>query len=190
MFLGRRRTLPLIASVLLLGIGAVAGCTAAPPLSSIPPATTSKSAEPQQQPPLDSDGDAPAGKVAIEDFDGFLSEYSDATQELASAFPEADFPDEPPGDWESDGNFQQGLGYMAAAFVVQCTLMTQYADSKRDRDDLLQDESLALLEDWIEIPGVKRHTDAVYRSTWLNSVIEPAKSGHDTFLLALSADCK
>jgi hypothetical protein len=185
---GKKAALAVTAIGLSLVVAGVAGCTAAAPTSSTQPAATSRLTEAEPQESFGSEAGT-VDKIATEDFDGFLGEYIDATRQLSADFPEADFPEEPPGEWNSNGNFQRGVGYMTAAFVVQCMLMTQYSDSKRYGDGALQGESLARLEDWIEIPGVQRHTDAVYQSTWLNSVIEPARTGDDSFLLALAAEC-
>ncbi|WP_341941508.1 hypothetical protein [Microbacterium sp. LWH10-1.2] len=120
----------------------------------------------------------------------FVDEYRASTKDLASSLPTgASFPATPPGEWEPDGVFEEGVGSMQAALIWQCTWIGEYQRADLAGDATARSAALAQLDGWTELPAVAPNVDAESVSIWHRDVIGAAEEGDDSFLTALGEDC-
>lgn len=156
----------------------VAGCTApATPTEATPTETTHN------------DGSAEA-MTGFGDLHMMASEYEAATIELTDSLPRgSQFPPEPPGDWESGGQFEDGVGDVTAALYWRCEWLIAYADARASSDSEAAAEALTALRDWVDLSAVVENSDEDTRSMWLSEIVSPASEGDDTKLLTLAEEC-
>ena len=120
----------------------------------------------------------------------FRDEYDDAAADFKGALPAGvELPATPPGEWDPSGIYEEGAGYMAAAFAWQCAWAREYVSAQRSGDAPRADEALVSLESWVTFPDVVAHTDEAGRAAWVDSIITPAKEGHDSALSELAETC-
>ncbi|MBQ3358874.1 MAG: hypothetical protein IJG47_08250 [Microbacterium sp.] len=124
------------------------------------------------------------------DLDGFSEEYARATERLADSLPEgAEFPEVPPGAWEADGSFEEGVGEVAVALQWRCEWSSAYVIAT---DSGLKDDAEAALDqlaEWGNLSEVRDHSDSETRTMWLERVVDTARSGDDAALRAIQAEC-
>lgn len=136
--------------------------------------------------PEDSFVREPAGEGVFGDHGAFKDEYVDAAQELDALLPaDTSFPDEPLGEWDPDGKYEEGVGYMHAAFFWQCAWLREYAEGDEER----RLEALENLRTWPELPRIRDHMDEHSLEVWEHEVVDAAAEGEDGFLLALAENC-
>lgn len=132
----------------------------------------------------------PSPTTTFIEFDEFAAEYANTAERLADSLPDgATFPLDPPGEWETDGSFEVGAGEVAAALQWRCEWATAYviaADADR-RDDAAS--ALDQLAGWGDMREVRDHSDSNTRTMWLERAIETARSGEDSTLRAIQAEC-
>ncbi|MGN7948531.1 hypothetical protein ACTJKH_07280 [Microbacterium sp. 22215] len=132
----------------------------------------------------------PTPTTTFTDLDGFAEEYTSAAERLADSLPAGrDFPATPPGEWEAEGNFEEGTGEVAAALQWRCEWLSAYviaAESARPDD---AEVALDQLAEWGNLREVRDHSDGETRTMWLERVVETARSGDDSALRAIQAEC-
>lgn len=118
------------------------------------------------------------------------NEYEAASRELTDSLPEgSEFPSEPPGDWEPDGQYEEGVGDVTAALYWRCEWMIAYADARASSDSEAAAEALTALRDWVDLSAVVENSDEDTRSMWLSEIVSPASEGDDTKLVTLAEEC-
>lgn len=134
---------------------------------------------------------SPAPTVAeFVDHEAFTAEYRDAATVLTQTLPTgAAIPEQPPGEWQQDGQFEKGAGEMQAAFAWQCAWIDAYSDARRSGDQSEVELALQKLEAWIDLPQVSPHIDQRSREVWLKEFVDPARRGDDTRLIDIAASC-
>ena len=124
------------------------------------------------------------------DLDGFSEEYTRATKRLADSLPEgAEFPEVPPGDWEADASFEEGAGEVAVALQWRCEWSSAYVTAADTGLKADADAALDELAEWGNLSEVRDHSDNETRTMWLERVVDTARSGDDTTLRAIQAEC-
>lgn len=132
----------------------------------------------------------PSPTSTFDDFAGFKNEYRRAADLLLGSLPPgAEFPAEPPGEWEREGNFEQGTGEVAAVLHWRCAWATAYVESAGSGDVTGAEEALDRLAEWGELRGMRDHSDEDTRAKWLERVVEPARTGADATLRGIQAEC-
>lgn len=133
----------------------------------------------------------PTPTTAFTDFDGFAGEYASAAERLAASLPAGvEFPAAPPGEWDTDGTFEDGTGEVAAALQWRCKWSSAYvaaADSGLNEDAAAALDQLA---EWGTLSEVRKHSDSETRTMWLERVVETARSGDDRTLRAIHGECE
>lgn len=123
-------------------------------------------------------------------YDDFVDEYQATVDALSDSLPTRyAFPPEPPGEWEADADFEDGVGEMQAALYWQCAWITAYARAIASGETDSATESLDRLAAWTDLPSVTAHIDDASRELWAQSVIAPARAGDHDPLLTLGSDC-
>ena len=132
----------------------------------------------------------PSPTASFGDVNDFVSEYEGAAKHLTDSLPEgASFLANPADGWEADGRFEEGAGEVAAVLYWRCHWASAYirsADLGRTADTV---EALDRLAEWSELAEVRDHADSETRTKWLERVVEPARTGDDSMLRAITADC-
>lgn len=132
----------------------------------------------------------PTPTTIFTDLDGFSEEYTSAAERLADSLPEgAEFPEVPPGNWEATGSFEDGTGEVAAALQWRCEWSSAYVVAADAGLDDGAEAALDQLAEWGELGEVRNHSDSETRAMWLERVVETARSGDDSTLRAISAEC-
>ena len=132
----------------------------------------------------------PEGAKPTQAFDLFIDEYRASTEYLAESLPEgAVFPSAPPGEWESDGVFEEGVGDMQAALFWQCSWIAEYEKSKIADDAAAKAMALDQLDGWTELAAVAPNVDAESVTIWHRDVVGAAQDGDDSFLIMLADGC-
>lgn len=150
-----------------------------PPVIISPTATPSLGAESQ-----------PSEPNTFVDFDDFLVEYEQASSDLVGTLPDGvALPSRPPGEWQTDAQFEAGTGEMQAAFEWQCLWLEELAvaqEQSRSKDATVAIEHLS---EWVELPQVRPHLDATSVDLWESTFIAPAREGEVQSLLSLRDGC-
>lgn len=169
---GSAATVPLIAVLL-----AVTACTGARPG---PTATTL-----QEPAPL------PTSTKSISGYDEFRNEYQRASDELATSMPpDQQIPAQPPGEWDTGGRFEEGVGSMQAALYWQCAWLGAYATAAESGDSETAGLALDRLTEWTSLPQVRTNIDTASIDAWQDAFIGPARTGSDDKLLELARSCR
>ena len=178
------------ATCVLIMLPVLSGCSLGGAKPNDPVAQATASAAEMSQ----SSSAAPTSGAEITDGFGtsedFRDEYDDAAVDFEGTLPaEVELPATPPGEWDPSGIYEEGSGYMAAAFAWQCAWAREYVSAQRLDDATAADKALVSLQSWVTFPEVVAHTDEAGRGAWIDSIITPAKEGDDSALRELAETC-
>lgn len=169
---------------------ALSGCTAtnndANRVSSSPDGPTPTSIDLPTSAPQVTD-DAQRSVVGI---DQFHAEYSAAAESLTNSLPDdARIPADPPGQWDEDGQFQEGTGGMQAAFAWQCSWLVEYDRAVTSSDQAATTVALDQLQSWVDLPQVAPNIDDQSRQLWATEFVGAGRAGDPQPLRELARDC-